>query len=259
MGSFIDTFLGYASQAEGWLPEDWNKTAPEEKSLAAEEFEYRRCEEDRFMSRRGFGGLFWGSCPRPNDEASVPKSELDASESLSLEDVAAGLQSMAHSLLSFGGEVKHRLWDSQPEFRNFCSLAGKILVAFLSPADTDINTNQWKINQGVIRAALNFRGKDYDFRASDNGTISVNGKTWKLEGTTAATKMASVELESMTYNPDDESLRVEIKGSMLFVTKKIDKTLKGDQVEQILKALTESEGPIATPEMEKNGIRLVPV
>lgn len=136
--------------------------------------------------------------------------------------------------------------------------AAKIMMLMALGGGSSEESDKIRKNKaGDLRGKIEFRGKTYEIETRDD-LIIVNGQSWRFEGTTSKTEAASIKVEGLSYDPDQESLELNIKGSLLFFEEKVSKSFQGDQVAKLLEALTTSAEAIATPEMQAKGIRLVP-
>ncbi len=55
------------------------------------------------------------------------------------------------------------------------------------------------------------RGQTFSVkRDPESGTIAVNGKRWHFVGTTLKTRGATIALRDLSWNPNEETLRIDI-------------------------------------------------
>jgi len=190
-------------------------------------------------------------------KASEPETSASDSDGNIFHDLEHGLTALGHGLVWLGRKPQE-FWEGiDPQQRNFIKAGALIFLAragLLGSSDDDFHSKR----DGTLRGSFKFRGKDYDVVAYSDGRLSINGQVWKVEGTKTSTEAASIKIDKMDYNEGSETLSVKIKGTLLLVSKYIEKQVSGDQLAQLLEILTTASGPIETPEMKKSGIRLIP-
>lgn len=104
---------------------------------------------------------------------------------------------------------------------------------------------------------IEMRGQTFSVeRDPEDGTIAVNGNRWRFAGTTPKTRVATITLRDVAWDPDQETFHIDILGRLFLMEQKVSKSLKGDAAFQVLQALASSSGPLSTPEMSSQGIQL---
>jgi len=195
-------------------------------------------------------------CRARRDPAPVAAFAEEGEPGLKLLDRALnGLESLGRGVQAYA----QRSWEYWKDPTDIGGQIIKILViAGLGGGGATEEENEVrKTKTGGLRGNLHFRGKSYDLKTQDDKII-VNGRAWKFDGTTAKTEAASIRLESLSLDEAEESLQLEIVGSVACFEERVNKTLQGDQVEKLLEALANGDSAISTPDMEAKGIRLIP-
>ncbi len=242
------------------------KTKAEDKKIDPVEFECRRLEaklhESYYLQRPH---LFFQEpqlekCRARREAAPVEpifQSKPDPIILKALEKFRGFAESLATSAEHYA-KIGMDYWENPQDLAGqvfkilvLCALSGLGKEEAASPSDID------KGEDGNIHGSFEFRGQRYRVETRED-LIIVNGRVWKFEGTTTKTEAAEIRVEKLEFDPDEESLKLTIKGSVLFFEEQVSKSFQGDQVAKLLEALTNTSDAVATPEMAAKGIRLVP-
>jgi len=207
--------------------------------------------------------MIWATNPSSKaDDLDVAQEGDDTGESGS-NFFSDSIDGFKESLGVFSQEIE-RQWDAQSEStKTYLTFAAAFLASQFLPIFSERENSARKSEDGSLRANLKFRDQEYDLKVDSDGILSINGQKWKVHGLNAQTKLAKIVIEDLQLDPETETLKVKIKGSLSLIfdsiEKKIEKTLRGDQIKSLLDALTEGKEKISTPEMKANGIELIPI